>query len=149
MRRASPSAALLVFSLLMAWTAYGLGLGGITQPAPGFFPFWISSCLALTSMALLVQSLREEESARSLPWFEFSVFWPVLAVIAAPATFGILLEHIGFLPATFLMLAVFWFGIDGQPPVRGLLITATSAVCAYLLFDKLLGVHFPRGLLGF
>ncbi|HJM41982.1 MAG TPA: tripartite tricarboxylate transporter TctB family protein [Nitrospinota bacterium] len=153
MRRIAPPAALFVFSLLMGWFAHGLGLGNLSRPAPGFFPFWISIGLAATSLHLMVQSIREgavNELAASLETaFSLSGFRRVIAVMAGTALFGLLLEYLGFLLTTFIFMAFCWLAVDRQPLLRGLLISAAVSGASLLLFAKILNVHFPRGLLGF
>ena len=153
MCRIAPPAALLVFSLVMGWFAHGLGLGSISRPAPGFFPFWISIGLTATSLHLMIQSIREG-TADELPAafetvFSLTGFRRVVIVMVGTALFGLLLEDLGFLLTTFIFMAFCWLAVDRQPYLRGLLISAAVSGASFLLFAKVLNVHFPRGLLGF
>ena len=153
MRKFAPPAALLIASLLMGWFAHRLGLGSITRPEPGFFPFWICFGLAATSLYLVTRSLRpdpeEEASTESESVFTLAGYRRVFTVMAGTALFGLLLEFSGFLATTFIFMAFCWLVIDRQPLLRGLLISAAASAAAFFLFVKLLNVHFPRGLLGF
>ncbi len=153
MRRIATPAALLIVSLLMGWFAFRLGLGSITRPGPGFFPFWICAGLAATSVRLMAQSLRpspdEEASSETGAVFTFAGCRRVFSVMAGTALFGLLLEVFGFLTTTFIFMAFCWLAVDRQPFLRGLLISAIASTAAFLLFVKVLNVHFPRGLLGF
>ena len=153
MRRFAPPAALLAVSILMGWFAYRLGLGSVNRPEPGFFPFWICAGLAATSLYLMSRSLRQgpedEASSDSGAVFTLAGYRRVLSVMAGTALFGLLLEVSGFLAATFIFMAFCWLVIDRQSLLRGLLISAVASAAAFVLFVKLLNVHFPRGLLGF
>lgn len=150
MRAGLPAIALVIFSLFMLWAAYGLGLGQITRPGPGFFPFWIAFSLILAALALLAPSVLHGESpteAKSRPVFRG--VGTLLAVLAVMSVFGVLLDYLGFFLTTVTFLAFCWLVIDRLPPVRGTLLILGSSIAAYLLFDRLLGVHFPRGFTGF
>ena len=153
MRRIAPPAALLVLSLLTGWFAHRLGLGGISRPEPGFFPFWISAGLTAISLHLMVQSIRERTADELLGEFEtvfsFAGFRRVVVVMVGTALFGLLLEALGFFLTTFIFMAFCWLAVDRQPFLRGLLISAAVSGASFLLFVKVLNVHFPRGLLGF
>ena len=153
MRRIAPPAALLAVSLLMGWFAHRLGLGSITRPGPGFFPFWTCFGLAATSVYLMTRHLRQspEDEASTEPEAVFTLagYRRVLSVMAGTAIFGLLLEVSGFLATTFIFMAFCWLVIDRQSLLRGLLISAAASAAAFVLFVKLLNVHFPRGLLGF
>ncbi len=153
MRRIASPAALLIVSLLMGWFAHRLGLGSISRPGPGFFPFWICAGLAATSVRLMTQSLRpspdEEATSETGAVFKLAGCLRVFSVMAGTALFGLLLEVSGFLATTFIFMAFCWLVVDRQPFLRGLLISAIASTAAFLLFVKVLNVHFPRGLLGF
>jgi hypothetical protein len=137
----------------MGWFAHRLGLGSISRPAPGFFPFWISVGLTVTSLHLMVQSIRERTADELLAEFEtvfsFVGFWRVVVVMVGTALFGLLLEALGFLFTTFIFMSFCWLAVDRQPLLRGLLISAAASGVSFFLFVKVLNVHFPRGLLGF
>ena len=151
MRRIAPPAALLAVSMLMGWFAYRLGLGSVNRPEPGFFPFWICFGLAATSLYLIWRSPRPnpEDEATAQAVFTLAGYRRVLSVMAGTALFGLLLEVSGFLAATFIFMAFCWLVIDRQSLLRGLLISGIASAAAFVLFVKLLNVHFPRGLLGF
>jgi len=152
-RRIAPPAALFVFSLLMGFFAHRLGLGNISQPGPGFFPFWISAGLTFSSLHLMVWSMREltadELFAAAETVFSLAGFRRVVVVMLGTALFGIFLEALGFILTTFVFMVFCWLVVDRQPYLRGLLISAAASGTSFILFAKMLNVHFPRGLLGF
>ena len=73
-----------------------------------------------------------------------------LVTLGVPVKFRVpALEDLGFLLTTFIFMAFCWLAVDRQPFLRGLLISAAVSGASFLLFAKVLNVHFPRGLLGF
>lgn len=134
---------LLAFALAMGAAAHRLGLGSLSTPGPGFFPFVNAVGLGVTAIILVVQARyrarREGESGSH---------WPmVLGLAAGIATYGILVEHLGFLLTSFVFLLLCWIVVAREPIWRSVMLAAVTAAAAYLLFDRLLGVRLPRGLL--
>jgi hypothetical protein len=135
--------------MFTSWISFGLGLGEITRPGPGFFPFLVSvamGCVSIISSVKYVLIARRGEEA-SFP-FTLRGFFRILTLIVGISAFGLLLDYLGFLITTILILAFFWLIIERQSLFMGLAIAIISAACSYLLFAKLLGVHFPRGVFG-
>ena len=145
-----PPLAILAFSIFTGWISFGLGLGEITRPGPGFFPFLISvamGCVSIISSAKYVAIVQRGEEY-SLP-FTIKSFTRILTLIVGISAFGLFLDYLGFPLTTLLILAFFWLIIERQSILKGLVIAIISALCSYLLFARLLGVHFPRGVFGF
>lgn len=116
------------------------------QPGAGFLPFWVAAALGVMSAILIVRSLRAPPDAPGDTADELDRRGTVGA-LAGLVLYSLLLEPIGFLPATFLLLtglarllaAPGWTA----PVVFGALGTGGS----YALFDLWLGVPLPEGLL--
>lgn len=69
------------------------------------------------------------------------------AVFAALAVYVWLLKPVGYIPATFLFVAGGTWIMDGRGWVRLFLYPLGYAVATYLLFDTVLGVRIPDGVL--
>lgn len=143
-RGSGPLLVLLAFALATGAAAQHLGLGSLSTPGPGFFPFLNAVGLGLTALVLVVQVRHRARHAG-----ESGSPWPiVLGVAAGIAAYGILVEHLGFPLTSFLFLLLCWVVVARQPVWRSVMLAAATAATAYLLFDRLLGVRLPRGLLG-
>lgn len=143
-RGSGPLLVLLAFALAMSAAAQRLGLGSLSTPGPGFFPFLNAVGLGLTALVLVVQARRQARHDG-----ESGSAWPiVLGVTAGIAAYGILVDHLGFPLTSFLFLLLCWVVVARQPVWRSVMLAAVTAVTIYLLFDRLLGVRLPRGLLG-
>ncbi len=143
-RGSGPPLVLLTLALAMGIAAHRLGLGSLSSPGPGFFPFLNAVGLGLTALVLVVQAhhraRRDGESGSP---------WPmVLGLTAGIAAYGILVDHLGFPLMSFLFLLLCWVVVAREPLWRSVMLAAVTAAAAYLLFDRLLGVRLPRGLLG-
>lgn len=146
-RAAAPALTLFCFAIFMAWQALRLRLGALNSPGPGFFPFWMAVGLALASLALLLPrpSGPEGPPGEATP----APLRGVLMVTGGLAAYGALLDVLGFVLASFGFLIYLWAAIDRQPLLRSVLRAGISVSAAYLLFDSLLRVQFPRGPLPF
>lgn len=146
-RTAAPALLLFCFALFMAWRAHRLRLGALNSPGPGFFPFWMAVGLALASLALLLpwRSAQDGPRAEATP----ARLCGVLLVTGGIAAYGILLDVLGFVLASFGFLFYLWAAIDRQPLLRSVLRAGIAVSATYLLFDSLLRVQFPRGPLPF
>jgi putative tricarboxylic transport membrane protein len=139
------AATLVAIGGFAAWQAKKLSLGGPHAPGAGFFPFYLSLLLIVLAAVIFFQGLREkpvEEVAapRKLR---------VVAVLAAFFIYPFLLEPLGYLITTFMLMLLcismmlkraWWFA----PAVAGVI-----SFFSYLVFKTWLQVLLPKGLLGF
>jgi putative tricarboxylic transport membrane protein len=143
-RGSGPPLVLLAFALAMGAAARNLGLGSLSTPGPGFFPFLNAVGLGLTALVLLAQTRRRasRDSGSGMAWVM------VIALTAGITAYGILVNHVGFLLTSFCFLLLCWAGAARQPVWRSVTLAAVTTATAYFLFDYLLGVRLPRGVLG-
>ncbi len=134
-------AALVVVALgltgsVMSWN---FGLGSLTKPGPGLWPFAVSVVITVLGVGLLVwgrQLTDTEKFTRSS-----------LLILVAAATFigmAVLLPVIGFeIPS--LLLCVVWLRWLGGESWRSTVVVSLGVVASfYVVFILLLGVPIPR-----
>jgi putative tricarboxylic transport membrane protein len=68
--------------------------------------------------------------------------------LAMLATFALVLERVGFLLATFLLMVILLRSIEAQNWRKVIAVALATAVISYGLFAWLLGVPLPAGILG-
>jgi len=116
--------------------AWGYGLGSLSKPGPGMWPFIVSVLIAALSAVLLVvgRGLTDSEA------FTRSSLLPVAGIVTFVA-FGLLMPLVGFeIPA--LLLAVVWLKVLGGESWRNTAIISVVTVAAfYFLF--LYGLRIP------
>jgi len=73
----------------------------------------------------------------------------VLIVFVVLLAYSFTLEYLGFIIASFLLMAYLFKAFGGSKKWRGAVLWAlASVVLAYLLFNVLLESNLPRGILG-
>ncbi|MBI5439904.1 MAG: tripartite tricarboxylate transporter TctB family protein [Deltaproteobacteria bacterium] len=148
MRRANPEVLGSLFWIAMGALfligGLGLNMGTLRRPGPGFLPVIMAGLTICLSMGVLLQGLAKRAS--SLP----PIAWKRhVVVISSIIGYTLLLEVIGFLLSTFVLMSVL-FGtlFDGQRRwVRATSYAAVTAVGAWLVFSVACQVPFPTPLI--
>jgi putative tricarboxylic transport membrane protein len=142
--------ALSILAAGMIWAALGLPYGNIHNPGPGFFPLWLGLILGGMSIALFVQTTRGKESERTLrDILEEDVRWgKVLLVLAVLILYGFLMDYLGFLVVTFLMMVVLLRFIEPQSWKAVIGWALGGSVGSYLIFEVWMKLRLPKGFLG-
>jgi putative tricarboxylic transport membrane protein len=119
-----------------------LKIGVPTEPQPGFFPFFDGIILIVLSAIFLLQVWRgragDSPAFGKVGGLAFVVLTLILYVAA--------LETLGYIITTAILSAVVLRVMETKPMVL-VLTSLILAVVSYLLFDRLLGVTLPPGLL--
>jgi len=142
--------ALSILSAGMISAALRLPYGNLHNPGPGFFPLWLGVILGGMSIALFVQTTRGKESERTLKEIlEEDVRWgKVLLVLGALILYGFLMDTIGFLIVTFLLMIVLLKFIEPQPWKVVIAWALGGSVGSYLIFEVWMKLRLPKGFLG-
>ena len=145
------SVVLIVLGCLFVAGSLHTGLMRRDIPGPGFLPFFSGLALVFVSLFVLIPALGKTEKAESVEDFfpECDSFRKILLALVALVAFGAAMEYAGYLLTTFFfMFFVTWIMEPKRWRAFGVLALLT-AVMSYLLFEVLLKVELPRGLLGF
>jgi len=142
--------ALSILAAGMISAALRLPYGNLHNPGPGFFPLWLGVILGGMSIALFVQTTRGKESERTLrEILEEDVRWgKVLLVLGALILYGFLMDTIGFLIVTFLLMIVLLRFIEPQPWKVVIGWALAGSVGSYLIFEVWMKLRLPKGFLG-
>jgi len=132
------------------WLAVGVGYavgalrlnpGTLRNPGPGFLPLVMALLLICFSLFLVVRELFKPESfLRGIRWKN------QLLIVASVALYGFVLDLIGFLFSTFILMFVL-FGLRFSGKKKWLtvfLFAAATALAGWLVFSVVLKVPFPR-----
>jgi putative tricarboxylic transport membrane protein len=130
----------------MLW-ATRLGLGTVTEPGSGFIFFWLGLILAMLSVADLAASLRGSEAIvqemKEMNWVK------IARVLLFLLLYAFLLERLGFVLTTFLLLSFLLGWIEQASWTRSLGVAAVAALGSFAVFELWLKVRLPKGILGF
>ncbi|WP_376878106.1 tripartite tricarboxylate transporter TctB family protein [Albirhodobacter sp. R86504] len=115
--------------------AVGFDIGTAARPGPGFFPVLLAGLLVVIGLAVLAKGVRSpvEHYAR--------IIWrPFFAITAAVASFALLIEGFGLIPAVLIAALIASFAKAGFGLRERLLTAAALAIFSAILFIGLLGL---------
>jgi hypothetical protein len=117
----------------------GLGLGQLTAPGPGLWPFVVSVVITTLSVVLALTGRQGTDTER----FSRASVMTALAVLTL-VLLGIALPLIGFeIPS--LLLTFVWLRFLGKETLRSSIVISVGTVAAfYVLFVLLLQIPLPR-----
>jgi putative tricarboxylic transport membrane protein len=120
-----------------------LRLGTPTEPQPGFFPFVAASILVVLCGVLFIQAfLGRSQGAEA-----FGELWRPAILIAGMLVYSFVLDALGYIIATIVLAAVVLRVLDTKPWWKLAVISLALSIGTYLLFDRLLDVSLPAGIL--
>jgi putative tricarboxylic transport membrane protein len=124
-------------------------MGSLHEPGPGFVFFWTAVVVGLLSLAVVVQSFvgKAVEGENEGRIFTKAGARKVIFVIIALFLYALLLEWVGFLIMTLLLLVFLLKAIEKKSWFFTLLAGVTITIMAYLIFETALESHLPKGFL--
>ena len=143
--------ALLVLGLFLAFQSIRLPLWGGSGPEAGFYPLAIAVIIVSLSSFLVLKSgifsrLKGEKRLASQGGEKIRLY-KVFAYLVLMLLYGILVEKVGFLITSALLLILILKLVERQDWKATLLVGVTSIVISYALFVYFLQVPLPRGFL--
>jgi putative tricarboxylic transport membrane protein len=139
-----------LFSVFVSVESYGLGLGNLHEPGPGFLCFWTGIAMAIMSIAVLIRAWTPLETAMAEgPIFGKKNLLKITSVVLALFLYAFFMEVLGFIPIT-LLLFLFLLGmIERKRWKLTLLVSLVVTGLSYLVFEVWLKAQLPKGLLAF
>lgn len=120
-----------------------LQVGKLTEPGAGFFPFLGAIVLAVLSTILLFQAwLGRSRGAKA-----FGTLWRPIAMIVALIVYVVILDGAGYIIATIILGMILLSVMDRRRWWADAVVALIIAIGSYILFDSLLGVKLPHGIL--
>ena len=150
LRRLNIAVAILLagFAGWLLLEANKLVFGTIRVPQTAFFPKVLASLLLVLAIALLVQVLRQPNGGESSAKIEPEGWIRIGATLATLIGFAVVLEWLGFLLSTFLLMVLLLRAIEPQNWLRVFVIALATSLIAYLIFSWLLNIPLPTGFFG-
>ena len=142
----------LILCVLICLHSLTVGLGTIRSPGPGFLFFWTAVTTGIFSIAVFVLAVipAKRNRAGSEENTFGNVSWRKLCYILLPLMmYGVVLEGLGYLLSTFLLMALLLNSIEVKQWYFIVLVACASSFLSYALFALLLGVRLPKGVFGF
>ena len=144
-----PSVVLTLIGLLFCLFSLKLGLGSVTAPGPGFVPFLAGGLLIVLTIAALLEGRPETRMKSWSQLFGGERWRVVLGILGSLFLYALVMDVLGFILSTFLMLLFLFKISEGQRWKVAIGASIITMVLTYFLFDYFLQISFPRGFLGF
>ena len=128
---------------------YGLMRSG--TPIAGFFPFIAGIILVCLSLILVFDALRpkKDDGSANGTFFPQPDSWRrILLSLSSLLGYGIALNYAGFLITTFCLIVFLLKFVEPQRWVTILAVSILSPALSYFIFELLLDIHLPKGILG-
>ncbi|MGN9838137.1 tripartite tricarboxylate transporter TctB family protein [Nonomuraea sp. H19] len=137
------SAGFLLAAVVVLAQAFAIPLGdGYQAVGPRAFPLLVGGGLAVVAVIGVVQAFRAPEDSSE------ETHWPsVLMLVGALAGYALLLVPAGYWQATTVFFAVVARVLGSRRLVRDVLVGLVLALATHFLFDRLLGIALPPGLI--
>ena len=142
------SLSLVGFSFLIFLSSLRLGTGTLQTPGPGFTPFLSSILLLSLSLFVLIwRTKKSDEDGRNKLLVSWKNFLKPISVIIMLIAYILLLNTIGYLIGTFLLMFIMFFIYEPKKWYVHLFIGAIVASSSYFVFYKWFQVQLPTGIL--
>ena len=143
---------LLLAGLAIAWQAYGIS-GFSALSSPGAFPMAAAAAMVAAGLIVVIADLRKprETGGSQLPGAR-----AVVALVAPPPVvlftglvigFALLLDPLGFLPASSLFLLLAIWSLHRRSIWFSLAVSLGALVAVYVVFRLIFTVILPEGVL--
>ena len=136
------AAVALGFGAAALYESSKLPFGTVHSPGQGFFPWWTSAAVVLLALVLMFQALASRSSTAQEGPGRIAKIALLLVVLVA---YIFLLDLLGYLLCTFLLVLFMLRAIDPQRWTVALGMAAVTAVGSYVVFAVWLSVPLPRG----
>jgi putative tricarboxylic transport membrane protein len=143
MREAYSGLFFLGLSLLAIVESLRMGTGTMKEPGAGFLSLAMGMILAVFSLILVVRGWKPEKGSRPVKHSATTII-----ALVALFIYSLVMDSVGFVVATFLLVAVLFHLAERRRWWVLLCMSALVTTVAYLLFGVVLKVYFPEGILG-
>lgn len=141
----------ILFGSAICVLSVQLTLWDPSGPGSGFIPFVAGALIGTTGLVLSVlefaRRVRDRHPERFFP--NRLVIRRILFVLGALCFMALTIAHLGFLVSAFLAICFLLRAIEPQKWTTILVVALASSLGSYYLFNGLLQVPLPKGILGF
>jgi putative tricarboxylic transport membrane protein len=149
MRSDLAAAAILLGLAAYIFVAAGaMPFGTARVPQTAFFPKCLAVLLAVLAVIVLVRTFIGANDTVAVDEIAVRGWLRIVATLAVLIGFALVLEPLGFLASTFLLMFLLLRAIEPQPWRNVIAIAVSTSLISYGLFSWLLGVPLPVGILG-
>jgi putative tricarboxylic transport membrane protein len=135
------------FGALLCYAASRLGVGSATDPGSGFIFFWSGLIMALLSLALFVESVRELSG--EIRYVARTNWAKIVLVLSSLVLYALFFERLGFVLSTFLLMSFLLTATDAKGWPRIIGVAGAVALVSFAMFELWLKIRMPKGIFDF
>ena len=136
----------LVVGLVVMVGSLKLGASwGSDGPEAGYFPFYISLIIMLSSAVTLYQAAIVNKNNETETFVEREPFKQVMAVFLPAIVFVLGVQLIGIYVSSALYIAIFMVWLGKYPIWKAVVVSAGVSAALYLMFEYWFQVPLPHG----
>ncbi len=117
---------------------------GVEGPKPGFFPFYISLFIIVSSIYNLAQAVAWAASSSGL-FSSWEQLRRVMSVVVPSTIYVALVPFLGMYVSSMLLIAVFMMWLGGYSIWKTLPIAVGVPVVVYIVFERYFQIALPKG----
>ena len=135
----------LVFAIVVMQGSIKLGSSwGSDGPQAGYFPFYISLIILISSSATLIQAVRQKELSNET-FVDKGPFRQVLAVLIPAFFFTLSMQLIGIYVSAAIYIAFFMIWIGKYAVWKSIALGVAVSVALYMMFEYWFQIPLPSG----
>jgi hypothetical protein len=116
----------------------------------GSLPLWLGLTLAVLAVILIVSAWRRPRDPKDRsPFPAKNALISVTLVLAGLAGYIFLMEWLGFIADTFLLVVFLLKGVEREQWPMTLMVAALTTGALYIVFEALLTIGLPKNMFGF
>ena len=123
--------------------ALRLPLGTPLDPKPGFFPLVAGIFLSCLSVLYLLRVFLKTSSGNQA----FGIAWRPGLLILGLFIYSVILDPLGYVTAMIILSLIILLILGTKTTWKLAAVSLSASVGSYLLFDRILGVTLPPGIL--
>jgi len=118
---------------------------GSDGPEAGYFPFYISLIILLSSSITLYQSAIVNKNKKTESFVDKESFKQVMAVLLPAIVFVLGVQLIGIYVSSVIYIAIFMIWLGKYPVWKAIAVSVGVSVSLYLMFEFWFQVPLPHG----
>lgn len=136
-------------SVYVCIKSFQMGLGTFSSPKAGLFPFISGFLLAFLSVIGCIDKMPLKEAlGNTVKTIRQVNLQKVIPILMAVFAYAFLLDILGFLFCTFLLVFLIYVSLEPKKIGVGILVAVLSAAATYFIFGIVVKTYLPRGFLG-
>jgi putative tricarboxylic transport membrane protein len=135
---------LILLGIVIVVVSFGYGFGSLRRPGPGLYPFFIGVAVLVLSLFVTILELRSKTDPHLMDRGGIKTF---VLMIVTFCLWILIMPLLGYVIVTLLATFAFCKIMKLEGWGKPLAVSVGTAFFIYLLFDYMLYIDLPRGIL--